>query len=713
MVYLIVSYITSFIASFCIMVLEITAGRLIARYVGTSLYTWTSVIGVVLGGISFGNYIGGRLADRFSPKKTLCILFILGSIGCAFIPLLNNSMGNSEIPIILPLPLRVFLHVLIIFFLPSALLGVVSPVVTKFALEQNFSTGKTVGNVYAFGALGSIMGTFLTGFFLIAKLGTSKIIWMTAFVLGVMGLAYGLKSIFSYIWIFILMFLIYISLSNQVWAKIFGEKLFLREITDPRIIYQKESPYYFINVKDLTDINGMRFLYLDQLIHSKIFMKDPANIDMRAQYEYIKMYGAILDYFAKYKKKINILCIGGGGYVFPRHIRKKWPESYVEVVEIDPEVTRTAFDFLGVSPDDYMKIYHLDARNYIDEALRVREKNLKFDFIYNDAINGIVVPFQLTTYEFNEKISKLLKPEGIYVLNLIDSLSEGNFLGAEINTLKKVFPYVYVFSVGGWVREANAWETFVLIASFEKLDFKSFSPFGFVYSQLDDSQIKLLKRHSNSIILTDDYAPVENLLAPVVRKRGVFLVCSNLMAKGNTLVFQGELNEAIRWYRKVLKINPEFAKAYDNIGVVLARQGKIEEAIEYYEKALRNNPNLVEAYNNLGNALARQGKTEKAKMYYRQALEKDPYYPEIYNNLANLLARQGKIDEAIKHYEKALRIDFNHPEIYNNLGNALVRKGDFQGAVSCYKKALEIKPDFKEAQYNLSVVLKELEKIEK
>ena len=67
-------------ASVCIMVLELTASRLIAKYVGQSLYTWTSVIGVVLAGISIGNYLGGWLADKYSPQKVLARLFVISGL---------------------------------------------------------------------------------------------------------------------------------------------------------------------------------------------------------------------------------------------------------------------------------------------------------------------------------------------------------------------------------------------------------------------------------------------------------------------------------------------------------------------------------------------------------------------------------------------------------------------------------------------------------
>jgi hypothetical protein len=69
-----------FVSSVCVMVLELTASRLIAKHVGSSLYTWTSVIGVVLAGITVGNFVGGWMADRFDREKILGRLFLLASV---------------------------------------------------------------------------------------------------------------------------------------------------------------------------------------------------------------------------------------------------------------------------------------------------------------------------------------------------------------------------------------------------------------------------------------------------------------------------------------------------------------------------------------------------------------------------------------------------------------------------------------------------------
>jgi MFS family permease len=187
---------TVFISSFCIMVIELVAGRIIARFLGSSLYTWTSVIGVVLAGISIGNYIGGRLADRFKPARTLVVLFAVCAAACLVTIVANNLIGKWTWLWQFNWPSRILLHVSAVFLLPSALLGTISPVVAKMALEKGLPTGRTVGDIYAWGAAGSIFGTFVAGYYLIAMMGTISIVYGVSAVMIFMALLYasGLRA---------------------------------------------------------------------------------------------------------------------------------------------------------------------------------------------------------------------------------------------------------------------------------------------------------------------------------------------------------------------------------------------------------------------------------------------------------------------------------------------------------------------------------------
>ena len=170
-----------FIASFCTMVIELVAGRIMAPYVGVSLYTWTSIIGVVLAGISIGAYLGGLLADRYPTPKTLGWLLFVSGLAALLISPLTGVVARW--PLETNFMLRILAVTAVIFFLPSCLLGMISPVVVRLSLDRLERSGNVVGKIYAFSTLGSILGTFATGFFLISWVGTRNILMLMALIL--------------------------------------------------------------------------------------------------------------------------------------------------------------------------------------------------------------------------------------------------------------------------------------------------------------------------------------------------------------------------------------------------------------------------------------------------------------------------------------------------------------------------------------------------
>src|SRR4030043_1651670 len=178
-----------FIASFCTMVIELVAGRIMAPYVGVSLYTWTSIIGVVLAGISIGAYLGGLLAALYPHPSPLGWLLFISGLGAFSIAPLTNLVGGAHFET--SLMVRILLITTIIFFVPSCILGMISPVVVKLALKNLEKTGHVVGKIYAFSTLGSILGTFATGFFLISWMGTRTILLTMGVILIVCAPIFG------------------------------------------------------------------------------------------------------------------------------------------------------------------------------------------------------------------------------------------------------------------------------------------------------------------------------------------------------------------------------------------------------------------------------------------------------------------------------------------------------------------------------------------
>src|SRR5207302_9733191 len=154
-------YALAFTSSLCIMILELVSSRLVARHVGASLTVWTSVIGIMLGGICLGNVLGGRLADRVEPGRAIGPLYALGAFLTLSCLWMNAVVGLTPGLDSMPWTVRTVLVVTLDFLIPATVLGMIGPVVAKMAVEQAKKAGSAIGDIYFFGAVGSICGTFL------------------------------------------------------------------------------------------------------------------------------------------------------------------------------------------------------------------------------------------------------------------------------------------------------------------------------------------------------------------------------------------------------------------------------------------------------------------------------------------------------------------------------------------------------------------------
>jgi len=501
-----------FIASFCTLVIELVAGRIMAPYVGVSLYTWTSIIGVVLAGISIGAYIGGLLADRFPRASTLGWLLFLSGMGAFSISPLINLIGAAQFQT--SLMMRIVILTTAIFFVPSCLLGMISPVVVKLTLDNLNRTGNIVGKIYAFSTLGSIIGTFATGFYLIQLMGTRKLLFTVGAILVASALFFGgafIKKKKTGLIMMAMIPLIWVSYSYGSRAPI-----------DEQTYFFKESDYFTIKVKKHAPRSGegelIEALILDHLVHSINDINDPLYLD----YEYIRIYEEVVRWHSGNSgQPFKSLFIGGGGYTFPRFLESKYQRAAIDVVEIDPEVTKAALTFLGVSRDTKIRSFNEDGRWFV---MNCKEKG-SYDFIFGDAFNDISIPYHLTTVEFNRSCAELLKPDGILMANIIDSFENGLFMPAYLRTLEEVFGKgkVHVLTIGA---QRKGISTCVIVASRKDLDLDDFVRVigengkkkinSHVFS--DDLLQKYLQDHP-SFVLTDDYVPVDNLTAPIFEER--------------------------------------------------------------------------------------------------------------------------------------------------------------------------------------------------
>ena len=669
---------TVFFSSACIMTLEIVAGRLLARYLGSSLYTWTSVIGVVLAGITIGNYLGGRIADRYNPAKTLSALFALSSIACVLVVISSNLVNQWILLWEFIWPVRVFTHVSLVFFIPSMLLGTISPVVAKMALDRKLAAGKTVGDIYAAGAAGSIFGTFLAGFYLIAMMGTIAIVWGIAAALLLMAVLYRPRYWALYLWAAIFIALAAMGMAPVKWVGSIGTHVGLREKHDPDIIYEDESQYGYISVKQLSKKPDQRQFTQDNSKNQSMVAMDNIR-DLK--FVYPRIYAALTHSLSKDKEKLSTLMIGGGGHVYPRYVMDLWPGSRVDVVEIDPAVTKAAILAFGFPADSAINVVNMDARNYLNDLIRKQQAEgnsvQQYDFVYGDAFADYAIPYHLTTKEFNDDIAAVLKDNGVYMLNMIDVCDGGRFLSSVVRTFQKTFPCVYILAE---VTSRYEGGNFVVVGAKRKLDLEEITRQETIRNLAlwvsTDAQVEQLEEKTGAVVLTDDYAPVENLLLPFAQWKASFLLGERYLEQAKALATEYRWDESIANYRAAAKVLPKTnlrINAYAEAGKVLAQLGRWEEAIEVAKAAIECNnraevkQSISVLLNNIHIALNQLGRRKEANEYlykaiqaYREDLTKEPYSAPIAAKLGSALIEAGKFDEAIEQLQNAIAYMSEH-----------------------------------------------------
>jgi spermidine synthase len=388
----------------------------------------------------------------------------------------------------------------------------VSPTAIKLALADLGKTGGVVGAIYAVSTAGAILGTFMTGFYFILWFGTRIIVWVVAGVLILTGIIIliswkspaGEKKLFKIIsWVVALLLIA----SGAVFYFSFQDLW--------RVSYARESNYYTINVYD--EPGNVKVLALDRLVHSYVIPNNPLYL----QYDYLKIFTEIIGYGTGDNDAPRLLHLGGGGYSLPRYMETVYPRSVNEVVEIDPAVTKTAHEMLGLPIGTTIKTHNKDARLFLMQ----QQTQDNYDFIIGDVFNDFSTPYHLTTVEFDGLIRAQMKQDGIYMVNIIDDFKEGRYMPSFVHTLKQVFRNVLIFS------PSNDWEnaglsTYVIMAtdrSFNPTDYRKFASGNGVKTAVGyafgESSLDRYLTERDPLLLTDDHAPTDILVAELTKKR--------------------------------------------------------------------------------------------------------------------------------------------------------------------------------------------------
>ena len=479
-----------FLSSAAVLVLEILAARMLAPYVGDTLETYTAIIGVILGGIALGSWLGGKAADAREPKGLIGPLLIAGgALAFASIPLIDGLGAGLRGAG----PATTTILTVTAFFAPAAVLSAVTPVVIKVQLASLDQTGRVVGRLSALSTTGAIVGTFATGFLLVAAFPTRPVIRVTALLLILLGVATALALRRGR------------GVSAGGAVAVLAASAFSFAAAHP---CEYESAYYCAYVEVDEDRDSGRALWLDTLRHSYVDLDDPSHLE----FTYTAWFGDAITAHAPEGRALTTLHVGGAGFTMPRYLRSEHPGSTSTVLELDPLLVDIAKQELGLELDDDIEVVTGDARNSIEQL-----PDDVYELVIGDAFGGVAVPWHLTTREFTEQVARTMTDDGLYVMNVVD-YGPRRFLRAEIATLDVVFDHVAVIGRNGGFDEdpGDAAGNFVVLASNAPLPVVEVVAANRARGAddvvLDGGELEAFV--GGAQVLTDDHAPVDQLLTP-------------------------------------------------------------------------------------------------------------------------------------------------------------------------------------------------------
>ena len=479
------------------LVVEIVAGRMLAPYVGMSLYTWTSIIAVVLAGFSVGHWAGGRIAEMQAPRAllwtgwsmlgagltTALAVFVLRSGADILLPHISNPIG------------AIVALCMIAFFLPSFFAGIPAPVLAQISVAAApDQSGRALGAMFASGAIGAIAGTLLAGFVFVAWLGSV-----------------GTLALVTVCYLIAALLLLWLArragdpsgILMAALATLVGLLLAGATIAQPSPCTE-ESDYFCIRVEDVSsDPNSpVRLMVLDHLVHG-VSARDLPEVIF---YDH----AALLDLLARERMggtDFSAFFIGGGTFTVPRKWSTMEPRPQVTVAEIDPTVTAVAIRDFWFDPAG-TRILNQDAR------AALHTDGSRYDVIVGDAFTDIAVPAHLVTQEFFTLVRDHLTEDGVFLMNVIDHADRMIALMSLVHTLEQVFPHVEIWTEA---RRPDPGERMINIiaAGFSPTDvdmLQGLSPAPITFARIPAQAQAQLKAARNPIVLTDNYAPIDRLI---------------------------------------------------------------------------------------------------------------------------------------------------------------------------------------------------------
>lgn len=475
-----------------VMVIEVLGSRVIGPFFGVSLFVWTSLITVTMVALAAGYWVGGLLSASQRRIDLLFGVIVAAGVGALLVPLLKKAVLTAA----LGLGLRggALASALALFGPSLLLLGCVSPLLVKIAARDLGTIGRTVGLLYALSTLGSVAGTVITGFVLIAWIGVDRIFLLTGGALLLLGCSWFLVA--RRVWAAALL----IALAPLAWWAA-ATPAAVTAASGAVSVHREETSYGTLRVIDrVSGAAHARELRIEGQVQGAIDLRNGLPLSLIMYFLEFLPWGVS-------PGGEDCLVVGLGAGVVPRWYEARGVRT--DVVEINPAVARVAREQFGFPADAAVTI--ADAREFLMRPGKA------YDYLILDIFNGDTTPDHVLSIEALRLARSRLSPRGVLAMNVAGSLRHETLMTASLlRTLREVFSTVECFPLFDADAEPG-WGNMVILAyDFPAPAARAYAPWSLsVHPEI----YPLVARHlrpayalpSNTpaLVLTDDYNPFD------------------------------------------------------------------------------------------------------------------------------------------------------------------------------------------------------------
>jgi len=481
------------IEGFCVMASELLSAKYIAPYFGSSLYVWSSVLGITLTALMAGYYFGGYLSGKTKNENfTVLVVLSLGAIFLILMPFLSSSIMNVCIE--MSVLSGVIISLLIFLFPPLFLFGTSSPLLIDILNNELNKAGKASGTVYSISTFGGIIATFLLGFYLIPEFGLAipSIVIGSALLLATSIGLFNLKRKM-------------LAIANAI-IIVFGitNSAVSQENTDTgqyNLLYSSEGILGQVKIIEqpfTTYSRGThqgRLLFVNNTAQTIAFADNPS----QTLWDWSFFYSGVSSLA---KKGGDVLLLGLGGGTFYHQLNRLGYN--VDAVELDQRVKDVAIEYFSV-PENANVIVD-DARHFINTNTKT------YDLVLMDLFLNESPPAHALSKESFTKVKSSLNKNGFIMINFYGFLTGENGKAARsiIKTVKECGYQTYVLPTPGEEHERNL----IIIGSnsdldFSKIDEKALGIEGFnIAEKIINYNDKMIE---DAVVLVDSKPELEKL----------------------------------------------------------------------------------------------------------------------------------------------------------------------------------------------------------